>query len=74
MSVCEKRYAATQFAVLSGIYALSRLAAGVASGALAERLGFTHYFLLTFALGVPAYGLLPWVRNASAPAESAPAT
>jgi PAT family beta-lactamase induction signal transducer AmpG len=65
MSVCERRYAATQFALLSAIYALSRWAIGLASGVLAERLGFTHYFLLTFALGVPAYGLLPWVRYAS---------
>jgi MFS transporter, PAT family, beta-lactamase induction signal transducer AmpG len=74
MSVCEKRYAATQFAVLSGVYALSRLTAGIVSGELAEQLGFAHYFLLTFALGVPAYGLLPWVRNASAPAEERPPT
>ena len=74
MSVCERRYAATQFALLSAMYALSRWAVGVASGVLAERMGFAHYFLLTFALGVPAYGLLPWVRNASAPSESATAT
>ncbi len=50
-------------------YALSRWAVGVASGVFAERMGFAHYFLFTFALGVPAYALLPWVRNASAPAE-----
>ena len=72
MSVCERRYAATQFALLSAVYALSRWAVGVASGVLAERMGFAHYFLLTFALGIPAYGLLPWVRNASAPAEESP--
>jgi PAT family beta-lactamase induction signal transducer AmpG len=70
MSVCERRYAATQFALLSAIYALSRWAVGLVSGVLADRLGFTHYFLLTFALGVPAYGLLPWVRHAGRDAES----
>ncbi|HEY7612642.1 MAG TPA: MFS transporter [Gemmatimonadales bacterium] len=64
MSVCERRYAATQFALLTAIYALSRWAAGLASGVLAEQLGFAHYFLLTFAMGVPAYGLLPWIRDA----------
>jgi PAT family beta-lactamase induction signal transducer AmpG len=74
MSVCERRYAATQFALLSAIYALSRWAAGLVSGLLAERLGFAHYFLLTFALGVPAYALLPWVRHAGVPAEEPPAT
>ncbi len=69
MSVCERRYAATQFALLSAVYALSRWGAGLISGVLAERFGFAHYFLLTFALGVPAYGLLPWVKNASLPPE-----
>jgi len=64
MSVCERRYAATQFALLTAVYALSRWAVGLVSGVLAERLGFSHYFLLTFAMGVPAYGLLPWIRNA----------
>ena len=64
MSVCERRYAATQFALLTAVYALSRWAVGLVSGVLAERLGFAHYFLLTFALGVPAYGLLPWIRGA----------
>lgn len=63
MSVCERRYAATQFALLTAVYALSRWAVGLVSGVLAERLGFSHYFLLTFAMGVPAYGLLPWIRH-----------
>lgn len=64
MSVCERRYAATQFALLTAVYALSRWAAGLASGVLTEQLGFSQYFLLTFAMGLPAYGLLPWIRNA----------
>lgn len=64
MSVCERRYAATQFALLTAVYALSRWAVGLTSGVLAEWLGFANYFLLTFAMGVPAYGLLPWIRNA----------
>ena len=57
MSVCERRYAATQFALLTAVYALSRWAAGLSSGVLAERLGFASYFLLTFlagAAGIPA--------------------
>lgn len=70
MSLCERRYAATQFALLTAIFALSRWAAGIVSGILAERLGFGHYFFLTFLLGLPAYGLLPWIRKAPAPTES----
>lgn len=70
MSVCERRYAATQFALLSAAYALSRWGAGLVSGVLAERFGFAHYFLLTFALGLPAYALLPWVRQAAREPET----
>lgn len=63
MSVCERRYAATQFALLTAVFAFSRWGAGLVSGVLAERLGFAQYFLLTFVLGLPAYGLLPWIRK-----------
>jgi PAT family beta-lactamase induction signal transducer AmpG len=65
MSVCERRYAATQYAVLSALLALTRTLAGAASGSLAERLGYAHYFLLTFVLGLPAFGLLPWLRRSA---------
>jgi PAT family beta-lactamase induction signal transducer AmpG len=63
MSVCEKRYAATQFAVLSALLALTRWIAGDASGELAEWLGYGNYFLLTFFLGLPAFALIPRLRQ-----------
>jgi hypothetical protein len=47
---------------------------GLVSGVLAERFGFAHYFLLTFALGLPAYALLPWVRQATREPEIPRAT
>lgn len=65
MSVCERRYAATQFAVLSAILALSRTLAGGASGVLAENLGYGLYFFLTFLLALPAFALLPWIKEAT---------
>jgi PAT family beta-lactamase induction signal transducer AmpG len=63
MSVCERRYAATQYAVLSALLALTRTLAGAASGGLAEQLGYAQYFLLTFVLGLPAFALLPRLRR-----------
>jgi PAT family beta-lactamase induction signal transducer AmpG len=63
MSVCEKRYAATQFALLSALLALTRWIAGDLSGNLAEQLGYANYFLLTFALGLPAFALIPRLRR-----------
>jgi len=65
MSVCERRYAATQYAVLSALLALTRSVAGRASGELAETFGYAHYFLLTFFFALPAFALLPWVRRAT---------
>jgi len=67
MSVCEKRYAATQFAVLSALLALTRWVAGDVSGELAEGLGYANYFLLTFFLGLPAFALIPRLRGSSRP-------
>ena len=55
---------ALRSACCTPVPALSRWAVGLVSGVLAEQLGFVHYFLLTFAIGVPAYGLLPWIRGA----------
>lgn len=66
MSVCERRYAATQFALLTAVFALSRWGAGLVSGILAEELGFGHYFFVTFLLGIPAYALLPRIRKVAA--------
>jgi PAT family beta-lactamase induction signal transducer AmpG len=67
MSVCQKRYAATQFAVLSALLAVTRWVAGDASGGLAERLGYANYFLLTFFIGLPAFALIPRLRHAARP-------
>ncbi len=69
MSVCEQRYAATQYAVLSALIALTRTVAGAASGGLAERLGYGPYFGLTFLLGIPAFTLLPRLRDVRRPSE-----
>jgi PAT family beta-lactamase induction signal transducer AmpG len=67
MSICEKRYAATQFALLSALLAITRAVAGEFSGGLAERLGYGPYFLLTFALAFPAYALFPVIRKVTVP-------
>jgi len=70
MSICEKRYAATQFAVLSALLAVTRYITGEYSGGLAERLGYANYFLVTFFLGLPAFLLIPRLRHASRTARA----
>ncbi len=63
MAIVNKRRAATEYAVLSSIFALSRAVAGWAGGYGAENLGYADFFILTFLLGLPAYLLLPWVKK-----------
>jgi len=63
MAIVNKKRAATEYAVLSSIFALSRGIAGWAGGYGAEIYGYADFFLLTFILGLPAYLLLPWVKK-----------
>ena len=66
MTLCDKRYAATQYALLSAIFILTRSLASMASGRTTEILGYSDYFLFTFFLALPAFLLLPYVRKAVA--------
>ncbi|NKB46198.1 MAG: MFS transporter [Legionellales bacterium] len=63
MTLCDKRYSATQFALLSAIAALPRIFTGPISGFMVEQLGWSVYFLWTFVLALPALLLLWWMRR-----------
>jgi PAT family beta-lactamase induction signal transducer AmpG len=63
MAIVSKEHSATEYALLSSLFALSRHVAGYASGFGAHYLGFAPYFLLTFFLSFPAFALLPWVKK-----------
>ncbi len=67
MSVCEPRFAATQYALLSALLALTRALAGGSSGKITEQIGYGSYFLLTFFMALPGFALLPLIRRASRP-------
>lgn len=61
--LCEPKAAATQFAALTAVMALMRAGAGAASGVIAHAYGFAAFFCLTFAVALPSFALLPWVRR-----------
>ena len=63
MHVCDKEQAATQYALLSALFNLSGSLAGAFSGIGVQHLGYGAYFALTFALALPAYALMPWLRG-----------
>ena len=46
LRVCDKRYGATQFALLSSLFGLGRWGAGLPSGYLVEQLGYPVFFVL----------------------------
>ncbi len=62
MHVCEREQAATQYALLSALFGLTRSVSAPFTGVGAASLGYAGYFALTFALALPAYALLPWIR------------
>jgi len=75
MAIVDPRRAATEYALLSSVFALSRSVAGWAGGFGAQEMGYAPYFLLTFFLAFPAYVFLPWVRSVLArgqPGSTAP--
>ncbi|MFQ5950403.1 MAG: MFS transporter, partial [Nitrospiria bacterium] len=71
MAIVNKKHSATEYALLSSVFALSRSFAGWAGGFGAQFLGYGPYFLLTFFLAFPAYCFLPWVKKMLHYAESA---
>ena len=63
MAIVSKKRSASEYALLSSIFALSRSVAGWAGGFGAESMGYGPYFTLTFFLAFPAYLFLPWVKR-----------
>ncbi|MEB2285654.1 MAG: hypothetical protein B6D46_08850 [Polyangiaceae bacterium UTPRO1] len=62
MHVCDREQAATQYALLSALFGLTRSLSAPFSGFGAAHFGYAGYFALTGALALPAYALLPWIR------------
>ena len=63
MNICQKEHATVQYAFLSSIFSLTGRLIGGISGLGAERYGYGNYFAITFLLSMPAYLLLPWVKQ-----------
>jgi PAT family beta-lactamase induction signal transducer AmpG len=62
MNLCDKEHAATQYAILSALFALTRDVAGAFTGIGVEQLGYAVFFALTTALALPALALLPLIK------------
>jgi PAT family beta-lactamase induction signal transducer AmpG len=63
MFICDKANAATEYAMLSALFAIGRTFAIAISGYLAKDLGFANYYWLTAAFALPGLLLLPLIRQ-----------
>ena len=63
MSLCDHRYTATQFALLSSLEALGRVFSGRPSAELVEMVGWTQFFFWSFLVALPGIWLV-WVLRA----------
>ena len=69
MSLCDHRYTATQFALLSSLEALGRVFAGRPSAEAVGMLGWGWFFFLSFVLALPGCWLV-WQYRRQLPQDS----
>jgi len=59
MSLCDKRFTATQYALLSSLMAVTRVLAGVPTGFMVESMGWAMFYAVSVLGAVPGILLLP---------------
>jgi len=63
MAICDKERAATEYALLTAAFGVTRSLMSSVSGVLAQTMGYGPYFWLTVVLGIPALMMLPMIRG-----------
>ena len=64
MSLCNQRFTATQFALLSAFASVGRVWVGPLAGVLAESIGWPTFFLISTVVALPALLMLWSLRSA----------
>ena len=62
MALCDRRFSATQYALLSALSAVGRVYVGPAAGYMVEAMGWEAFFFATFLIALPGLALLVWMR------------
>ncbi len=63
MALCDPRFSATQYALLSALSAVGRVYVGPVAGYLVEGLGWQSFFFFTFLIALPGLAVLVWMRS-----------
>jgi PAT family beta-lactamase induction signal transducer AmpG len=61
MSLCNHQFSATQYALLSSLYAFGRDILVAPAGGIVENIGWSWFFLFTLIEAIPGLLLLPWI-------------
>jgi MFS transporter, PAT family, beta-lactamase induction signal transducer AmpG len=64
MALCNQRFTATQFAMLSAFASVGRVWVGPLAGVLAEAIGWPDFFIVSMLLAAPALVML-WLMRAA---------
>ena len=62
MSLCNQRFTATQFALLSAFASVGRVWVGPLAGVLAQSIGWPTFFIVSTVAALPALVMLWWLR------------
>lgn len=65
MSLCDLRYSAFQYALLSSAMAITRVVGVVPAGKFAQAYGWSAFFALTAAIALPGLLMLPLLRGST---------
>jgi MFS transporter, PAT family, beta-lactamase induction signal transducer AmpG len=63
MSLCNRRFTATQYALLSAFASVGRVWVGPLAGVLAQSIGWPTFFIISTVLAAPALVMLWWMRD-----------
>ncbi len=62
MSICDRRYTATQYALLTALMAAGNAFAGGMGGKIADELDYPGFLIVAMLAGIPGLLLIPFVR------------
>jgi PAT family beta-lactamase induction signal transducer AmpG len=72
MALCDRRFSATQYALLSALSAVGRVYVGPSAGYLVAAFGWVQFFFFTFLIALPGLALLLWMRRRIEALEAGP--
>jgi PAT family beta-lactamase induction signal transducer AmpG len=62
MAICDPRFSAFQYALLSALAVLPRNLLGWPAGFLADEVGWATFYAITFVAALPGLAMMWWLR------------